>query len=693
MAAAIRPIHPHRLSGAALYLVLAAASSATAQTVQSGIDVDTPGLVVETAAGWDGTIDTSTPVPLSFLFHNHSGRLIRGSLTLSDSVMSPGILLEELALGPNTTRRVASIQGMPSAYQCFVTLRDGDQILWRRELSLTTGAAFDPNYRFALLIDAARSLQLLGGTRVSANVRNEAAIAGEEGWPVRCLTVPSWQVPNHPGPLCVAQAIVFPESAAVADLNKVQWRAVATWMCRGGTVFVHGAAEEVREQLRASSPLAESAPFQLDGFTIRRAGLGAIYEYSEPLFSSEGGEIQRGIGEVIAKLGVNPGVDERLSRNRSYRDSRADLNRALLLFFFLIYALFSGLGSLVLFRLGQRRVAMYTIAVVAGACVVAGLLGGVLRSSRGDLGWTSVTHAGAGGAVQFAVIDIQSAGGRNEHMTVSGSNADLQLLAEDPRHYRWNGRRRNSCPPFSWQSNQAARTDGVYQINVPITPWGSRRLHATAFDPKLRRFDFELDFEPALDPDPLVGETDSTPTDADTGIDNAEQPSESPNLPRGVFSVKLVSHLPFDIIDGWLVVGVTSISAEDGEPIDVYQMRPLRALPSGATHTETFAAEFVPRKDEHDMGQVWRSRWLFPPRLACLGNASAWIIGYVENSPDIAIDEQRSDFVPREQFHIFVQEILPEHMPDPTLFIETSLPQRDAEPDEGTPAADESRAD
>ena len=50
------------------------------------------------------------------------------------------------------------------------------------------------------------------------------------------------------------------------------------------------------------------------------------------------------------------------------------------------------------------------------------------------------------------------------------------------------------------------------------------------------------------------------------------------------------------------------------------------------------------------------------------GAASAWIVALIEDSPIMRIDEGRSEFVPQADLHLYVQEILPEDMPDPSLF-------------------------
>ena len=63
---------------------------------------------------------------------------------------------------------------------------------------------------------------------------------------------------------------------------------------------------------------------------------------------------------------------------------------------------------------------------------------------------------------------------------------------------------------------------------------------------------------------------------------------------------------------------------------------------------------------------------LLPPRISRLGTASAWIIAQVDESPILKIDELRTEFVPHHELHVFVQEILPEEMPDASLFLKPS---------------------
>lgn len=667
-------------AGLIALLALALSSSAMAQPDQQKVDVDSPGLVIEAIAGWDGTVDQSTPIPVSFLISNYSDRIIEGHFTLSGSLNGHGVALGEVVISPGATRRFSSIQALTDWHQCFATLSDGKKVLWRRELALNTGNQFLANLNYVLFIDKGeRKLQLPGALSDTATVATtDFTVAGKQGRPIRCLAVKPWQVPNHPGPLVVAQAMVFPAGAAVADLNRAQWRAVAKWICQGGTLFVHDKSREIIGRLTDSAPLRGDTPVQSGEFVVRHIGLGAIYEYPRQLFSSEGGKTRQRIAETTADL-TKHHISTLVDLQNLYRSGggRADMNRILVVAFFGFYTLFSGIVALLLFRRSQRMIATYTLTVVIATSVLSGLLGGFLRFSQGDLRWITVTQAGAGGVVQVGKLDVQSAGARNTRVAVKGEHADLQYIRRSRHHYYWN-RQQIDYSPFTWQPNLAKDEDDIYQINVPMTPWGRRHLQATAFKPELRRLDFELGFEPR-----------------DSPINNAGEQTQSPGMPLGIFSLKLVNHLPFKITNCSLIIGVTHKTATQTVPgqadtyvvalqsgqtvtstvdglIDVYHTQELSALTAGGTYEDAFQANFRAIQNKWDLYRSWEDGQMIPPRISHLGAASAWLIGRVEKSPILEIDEQRSDFVPQKQLHLFIQEILPEDMPDASLFLGAS---------------------
>lgn len=666
-------------------LVLVVSERATAQTVQSLLDIDSPGLLIEAVAGWGGVVDRTAPVPVSFLIHNGSDRNIDGVLTLVCEMTGQEESLGEVLIAPGTMRRVSSIQSLTDWYDCHAKLSQRGKILWRRELDMSVGRKFSLGTDYVLFIDdIGRKLPLPGalsdGDRVATP---QTKVAGIQGLLFQCLAVKPWQIPNHFGALFVARAIVFPDAAPEKSLNQVQWKAIAEWMCQGGTVFVHDQSHAIIDRLVESAPLGADAAFEAGPFKVRRIGLGAIYEYSHPLLSPEGDETRRAIAETAAKL--------RKNHINTFADSgylpftragRANQNRFIVGVFFSIYTLLTGGVTLFLFRLSRKQIAAYVIAVVIGASILSGLLGGLLRHSKGDLHWITVTQAGFGGLIQVGSLELQSAGGRNSRVAIQGEHADLQMIAREQHYdyrfhyYGYGTPQQSGYSPFTWQRNLANDEDAC-QIDVPMTLWGRRRCHATAFKRGLQRMEFELDFKP------------DNPKQ-----ENQEEPKTPSGLVQGEISIKLVNHLPFEIKDCWLVIGVTQaapsasnsinlgpgqrpqfgpgVPQSFGEPVDgkivVYHEQRLPNIPAGTSRDEKFHSSFQDMQYNWQIAQYWPHGSDIPPRVSRVGAASAWIFGRIDDFSIMTIDQKNSDFIPYEHFHLFIQEILPEDLSDAFQF-------------------------
>lgn len=667
-------------------------------------DIDTPGLMIEAAAGWDSTLGQGSGIPIALLITNQSGEIIRGEVILHDPLYGNEVSLGEVVIAPNTSRRLSTIQAMSNWYECLAEFRSGGDVLWRRDLPLNTGKDFFANISYALFVDdGGRNLQLPGAIVDSTSVgSNSMQIAPTAGRPVQCLTAKTWQVPNHHGPMIPVQAMIFREGAKDKTLNKIQWKAVAEWMCHGGIVFVHEKSEELVAALAKASPLKSKAiETSADGtFSIRRIGLGAIYEYSQPLFTPEGNATRKQIAQTVSQLPkhhLTTLVSTGFLHNP--RGGRADRNRFLIVGFFLLYAFLSGVVSIMLFRLTQRRIAIYTLIVVSGACVLSAVLGGLLRFSEGDLNWMTVTQAGPGGAVQVARIEIQSSGGRSTQVAVKGHHPDLQFTGRAHRRYYYWNQEQTGIGPFTWQRNQATGegAEDAYQIDVPMTPWGSRRLYGSAFKPNLPRLGFKIEFAKSAQPPQPPTQPPTMP--GDLGVDSAETGlTEEPTIPPavvaapGTATVTLVNHLPYDLVDLWLVVGVSPqaaapvagpvpIPVQPGQPIrrgpqmtigvvqpanvptDLYQMKHIPDLAAGASHKEIFGVAFQQFRNAWDLHRAWEHGQITLPRVSRFGTASAWIVGRLKTSPILSIDRKRCDFFPHEGLHLYVQEILPEDIP------------------------------
>ena len=704
-------------------LALPTTASAQEAVDETRMDIDTPGLLIEAAAGWDGLVDQSNAVPVALLITNHSGEIVRGEVVLHDPLYGNELSLGEVVIAPNTSRRVSTIQNLEDWYECLAEFRSGSDVLWRRDLPLNTGGNFATNVTFALFVnDGGRRLQLPGAIVNSATVGSTPAQpTSNTGRPVQCLTANTWQIPNHHGPMIPIQAMIFRDATA-KTLNKLQWQAVAEWMCQGGTLFIHEKSEELIAALTKAAPLKSKAvKLSDDGeFSIRPIGLGAIYEYSQPLFETEGNGSRKRIAQTISQL---PKYHVATMATKGFlhdpRGGRADRNRILVGGFFVIYAFLSGAVAIMLFRLTQRKIAIYTLVVVSGACVLSAGLGGMLRFSEGDLNWITVTQGGAGGAVQVARIEVQSAGGRNSLVAVNGDQPDLQFTGRAQRYYYYWNNQQIGIGPYTWQRNQAKGegAENAYQIGVPMTPFGNRRLYGAAFKPDLPRLKFQIEFQKAAPPQQPPMPEPGPPEDA---VELQAMPPAEPAAPPAMAAVPdtatvtLVNNLPFDLVDCWLVMGVSPQTAppaiaqpvpiRPGQPMprglqatvavaqpatvasDLYQMQHIVLLPAGETHKETFGVSFQEYRNDWDLHRAWEFGQITLPRVSRYGTASAWIIGRMMKSPGLSIDRKRSDFFVHEGLHLYVQEILPEDMPAAAEFFP---PPPQPAPANGQPVGEE----
>ena len=652
-------------------------------------NLDSPGLIIEATAGWDGTVDREVAVPISLLLSNVTSAVIEGDLVLTDPSKGTEVLFGEIVLAPQSTRRFGAVRDLSEWFQCVITLRsrNGDG-LWRRELSVNTGHSYEVNENFALLVDDSgrRLITKKTGALTAAMLGSLSArpvVAGEAGRPVRNLNVKTWQLPDHPGPLLPVHAIIFPEAAPVKEINKKQWQALARWVCQGGTVFVHKDSPDVIQQLTDASPLTFNMSDADDTFTIRRMGIGSIREFQQPLFASEGAETRQAINDQVALLGA-PSIRDFLATTtvrQSSGQTEAQLNRLYIAGFFGIYTLLSGLFALMMFRFSKRKIGIYILTVVGAACVMAAVLGGLLRASRGDLRWVSVTEAGAGGLIQVSRIEVRSAGGRTDAVGIKGPACDLQYTGrvEDSYeyygYYGWESTRR-TLTPFTFQSSlQGPEVPDSYKIRVGMTPWGRRRLEGVGFRKEPNRLGFKLAYEKnARDAESLT--------------------------PRGKFTADISNLTSMQFSEAWLVIGVTRRGVEDedlvgyqswdqfGRPLpvgdndglmDLYQSQRITPPATGSEIQEEFDASF--RELDRYGNDVGATDGRFTmPRLGRVGTAKAWIVGTLIRSPVLQIDTKHTEFVPQDEFHVFVQEILPEDMAAAELFLGPELESPDEEP-------------
>jgi len=415
--------------GLACLVISNASAQQTGEPDSPTSDIDTGGLTIEAVAGWDDTVDTAVPVPLSFNISNYSGKDIDGVIHIFDPFSEQTTTLGQVFIGQGGTSRFSFIQDLSTWHDCHTFLEANGHVLWRRQLPIATGSDLDADTSFVLFLDGqGRTVPLKNPKKAPAYFNDEGLhLAPADGRPVRCLAAKPWQIPRHPGPLSPVQAIIIQDDETAKELNHIQWRAIAEWMCQGGTVFAPESSTEIPEQLFKASPLGNEPAIQLDGLTANRVGLGSLRVYSEDLLSDASSEFRDRLAGTIAKLDRSQLVPALAETNPWYSDGKnAARNRLRFLGFFAVYMLLSGIVPLVFYRMERRRIAILTVVIVGTATVMAGGLGAYLRNSEGDLNLVTVAEFGAGGAVEVAKINVQSAGGRDTEVVVHGNRADVQ---------------------------------------------------------------------------------------------------------------------------------------------------------------------------------------------------------------------------------------------------------------------------
>jgi len=654
-------------------------------------DLDTPGLDIQAIAGWDGFVDLSAPVPISFLITNDSEQPLEGVLTLTDSIEKRQIDLGEVFISAHSKRRFSSIQSLRNWPQCIATLRRGGRIYWRRELPIFTGKTFSDAHNYVLFLnDKGRRLQFPSDDEDDESNSSPSIYHPKpgRGRSVQSLTGSSWQMPQHFGALTVLQAIVIPESFDPAALNDAQWEAIAKWVCLGGSLFIHESSETVLSKLKKALPVTLEPPRSIEEMTIHRCGSGSVRIYSGKLAGSDDSVTLRPLAIALSKLSRYNSQSAIDSTIPIYKTKNSEWNRILVFSLFGCYTLLSGAGSLLLFRLSRRSISIYAGTVVAAACVASGVLGGILRSSDGDLWWTSMTQGFPSGIIQLANVEVQSAGGRNSLVTVQGAHVDLQLTESDVfrgnRYYGYygTGNVRGIYPPFSVQLNQLTGEDNASQIRVPITPWGRRELIASGFDSKVRGLEIDLKYVPQ------DSASSSAPVENSMATPNPMTPGV-PNPIQGRFTVTIKNNLPFDIKDSHLIIGRWNSLAnnpaniqgmpiqmsnqqriqskrvtidQDFNPLEVQSTYRIGNLPPTQVRTTEASntRDFV--WNQWNSSGIWSGSHSLP-QTAYKGATSAWIVGEISRSPILSIDESRSDFQSLQSRHLFLQEIPIEDLP------------------------------
>lgn len=627
-------------------------------------NVNTGGLDVEFSSGFDGLVDRTGPVPLSFLFANMSGDVLDAELYIVDPLQNEERKLGDIFLSQEARRRFSAVLDLNDWMECFAELRVDSEVIWRRELPLYGDHNFGQATNYALVLnDSGRALQPpddlpMQEVPFSGNLYGNSLTptAGPDGFPVRYFQMKSWQVPEHEGPLLPVRAILVLGQQRDFDLNDGQLKALARWVCQGGHLFVADRASDLRQSVIEASPLPPDPPRNDGPFSGEAMGMGRILTYTGDLWE-DNSDLNRTIALAIAQ---QPPPTQQLLIDSTLpgysRSGAADWNRLWVIGFGVIYGLLSGLVMLAFARQPRRRVIMYISSVVVLACVAAGLLGASLRMSRGDLRWVSVTQLGAGGAVQTGNVWIQSGGALNTRVAMTGRNIDVQSLGPAQMRYYW-----NQTPaivrPFT-QQHSLSEDDTSFHLNVPMTPWGQERLQAVSIIPDLKPLKIDVDW-------------------TTSGKPGSAWP------PHGTVSGRVENPMPTTILNPRLLISIADIvteeeadaaeQAQNSSPWQQPQVQPntefliMQNLPSIEPKGQTeFRADLQLRivNDRWMLRESIQHIQLTYPRTDRQNSVRAWLIGSLQESPDLLVDEQQSDFTQLSSSHLILQAVDPEHLPD-----------------------------
>lgn len=626
-------------------------------------DIDTPGLTVDALAGWKGMTSATAPVPVSFLFSNFTNGPIDAELVLVDDWGGNRADLGEIYLTAGQTRRFGTVRSMRRWNRCIAELRSGNKVLWRRQLLLNNGINYNRVSNHVLIVnDSQRMLEFAGGLSPDAETPQDPVIINAGGVnpatpPLVSMNVMTWQIPTHPGPLNPVTALVFPGPVDAERLNAGQWAAIAEFVCQGGTVLLPENETQLFEAISAASPLPILPASIENEFPTRRCGLGSIRLFSKPLFMEDNDSEEERVATLIASL-----EQEQLHRqvglsSHYQRDSgRAERSRITILTFMIIYTLMSGIVTLAFVRRKNRTVLVYVCSLVGVACATSAILGGGVRYSQGDVSWVSLTRLTEKGALQYAELEVQSAGGRSDRLSILGLNPDMQVLATERQLYYGNNYYdRDPYPSFTVQPDMAADRPEGFESRVSITPWGRRNLMAIDYLPDLKAMDVSLSFKRA-----------------------PGSPSDAP--PKGEFTISVTNNSGVDFYDCRLCIAV---GANEGTIEQVQQARESRLRRFGYWEQ----TEIIPTKyGSIILGEIKRGttkearfealfdsmQWSIQTEDASFAPAPATnpggvricLVSSIAVSPSLRIDDANSNFGTVCEKHFICQELTPSQIPE-----------------------------
>jgi len=256
-----------------------------------------------------------------------------------------------------------------------------------------------------------------------------------------------------------------------------------------------------------------------------------------------------------------------------------------------------------------------------------------------------------------------------------------------------------------------------------MTPWGRRNLQATAYQPAWKGLDIAFAYIQEESGDatevPVASESASDPETQNlddfvrvrTGWD--ESVGQLLTQPDAKFSVRLVNQLPVRITNCKVVIGIARRRTRQLSELDSYQRQQIvygvidqdgaeaaaetvtyntmafqfqsvhKQMEPGDEFSKTFPVRLNRFTDRWHLAEFWGDERVTIRTLTHTDQNSVWIVGTMSAPATLKIDEDRTDFLPDDATHYFIQRVQPEDMPDlSALFPSAAETSEEASSDE-----------
>lgn len=629
----------------------------------------TPGLEVEAYVGVGGARDLSLATSIVISIHNRTEEVISGTLELDAMLgikedFAARLHSQDISVPAATHVRFHLCKAL-ALTTLRMRLRRGNTNLWQQayKVAYSKDSFVKTTSRLNLNILAVHPMRQMPAfpRNDTDEINDQGKIRSDSIFPRKrkldCYVTEAWGLPVSAVPLIAFRALLFSGGGEAYELTQTQLKALSDYLLWGGCLVLTQENTALWESIRMNLPqeavLVSPGPSDND-FVELPVGMGKLVLVNENLFhrSPRTEQLLEKLAEFFQQQ-REPSFPSYISpSNEAGRDLSPNATASFFLIagMFLFYALLTGPVIWLFLRNAQRNTLKWYVLVTVGIfCLISLLLGSGMPCHKGDLEWLTVTELTSQGGIQWGLLTLISAGGRNHILELEGHRTSQWLLPNNTRAIQRYPYSYGS--PLEYSSNLNFDPVGKGSLGqkqqIPIAPWGSRLLLANAFWPEGRSLDVRTRY-------------------AD-----------------GALEVRIVNTLPVSLTKTRLVWGAWTKGNRGGsqkENHDYYQECILGDLSANGGYLENtipvsltnYCFQLSYWDDLVSLlnleNQPGHARfWL--PQVNVRGRLIAYLVASVESSPELAFGE--SSFEANRGTHLVLQPIPIECIPaDDELFRE-----------------------